>query len=61
VPRLVDRRVERRGEHPRLARQRPLKPSEHDPERHEALLSAVVEVALESAPLLVAGLDDATP
>ena len=55
---LVHRRVERRGEDPRLPGQRALQPPQHDPERHEPLLRAVVEVALEPPALLVAGLRD---
>ena len=45
-------------EDPRLAGQRALQPPQHDAERHEPLLRAVVQVALEPAALLVAGLRD---
>ncbi len=58
---LVHDLVERRREHLRLARQRQLQATELDAERDEPLLGAVVEVALEPAPLLVAGLDDPRP
>ena len=55
---LVDGGVERGLEHPRLARQRALQPAQHDAERDEPLLRAVVQVALDPAALLVAGLGD---
>ena len=42
----------------RLSGQRALQPAQHDPERHEPLLRAVVQVALEPPALLVAGLRD---
>ena len=52
---LVDRRVQCRAENPGLPRQRALQPSQHDPERHQPLLRAVVQIALEPPALLVAG------
>ena len=55
---LVDGGVERRDEHLRLARERALQAPQHDAERDQPLLRAVVQVALEPAPLLVAGLGD---
>ena len=58
---LVDDLVERGGEHLRLARKRHLQAPEPDAERDEPLLRAVVEVALEPPPLLVARLDDPRP
>ena len=49
---------ERRAEDLRLPRKRALQPSQHDPERHEPLLGAVVQIALEPPALLVAGPHD---
>ena len=55
---LVDGGVERGREDLRLAGQRALQPPQHDAERDEPLLRAVVQVALEPAALGVAGLRD---
>ena len=55
---LGDGGVERRDEHLRLARERALQAPEHDAERDQPLLRAVVEVALEPSAFLVAGLGD---
>ena len=55
---LVDRGVEGGRQDLRLPGQRALQPPQHDAERHEPLLRAVVQVALEPPPLLVTGLRD---
>ena len=55
---LVDGGVERGDEHLRLARERALQAPQHDAERDEPLLRAVVQVALDPPPLLIAGLGD---
>ena len=48
-------------ERPRLGRQRALQAAQHDAQGDEALLRAVVQVALQAAALLHARLDDARP
>ena len=55
---LADRSVERRVDRQRAARQRALDPAQHDAERDEPLLRAVVQVALDPPPLGVPGLGD---
>jgi hypothetical protein len=55
---LVDGGVERRVDRHRSARQRALDPAQHDAERDQPLLRAVVQVALDPAALGVAGLGD---